>query len=140
MVVAPSPPALGEWHVEETYKGLLTIAVEALKMLALVNGGAAIGVLTYLGNLVARSNSPPHASEIGPALFCYSGGLTATILAFVVAYVTQLRLFREEADLRKGLDVRRLHNIGVVLGVLLALAAAAAFGVGCYKAATALLP
>jgi hypothetical protein len=108
--------------------------------LALVNGGAAIAVLTYLGNLVGRSTIPPHPAEIGPALLWYSGGLMAAILAFVVAYATQLRLFREEADRRQGLQVRRLHNVGVIFGVLLALTAAVAFGVGCCKAAAALLP
>jgi uncharacterized membrane protein len=64
----------------------------------------------------------------------------AAIVAFVVAYITQLRLFREEADRRRGLQVRQFHAVGVVFGVLLALTAAAAFGVGCYKAAAALLP
>lgn len=140
MVAGPNPLGLGEWHLEETYKGLLTISIEALKMLALVNGGAAIAVLTYLGNLVTRSTIPPHPSAIGPALLWYGGGLMATIVAFVVAYVTQLRLFREEADRRQGLKVRRFHAAGVAFGVVLALTAAAAFGVGCYQAAAALLP
>ena len=50
-------PQHAEWHLTETYKTLITLTVEALKMLALVNGGAAVAVLTYLGNLSARSQS-----------------------------------------------------------------------------------
>ena len=140
MTAAPNPPGSAEWHLTETYKGLLTISVEALKMLALVNGGGAIAVLTYLGNLVARSPVPAHTADIGPALLWYSGGLFATVIAFIVVYVTQLRLFQEEVRRRDGLNFRRVHNVGVVFGVLLALTATGAFGVGCYKAAAALLP
>jgi hypothetical protein len=48
MAVPPRPP---DWHLTETYKSLITLTVEALKMLALINGGAAIAILTYVGNL-----------------------------------------------------------------------------------------
>jgi hypothetical protein len=46
-----------EWHIKETYKGLITIFIEALKALALVNGGAAVAILAYLGN-VANAPQP----------------------------------------------------------------------------------
>ena len=45
------------WHLQETYKSLITISVECLKMLAIVNGGAAVAVLTYLGNLASHTPS-----------------------------------------------------------------------------------
>jgi hypothetical protein len=45
MATTMQSPA-SEWHLTETYKGLITLSVEALKMLALANGGAAVGVLT----------------------------------------------------------------------------------------------
>jgi hypothetical protein len=43
------PPVAGdagalEWHIKETYKGLITISIEALKALALINGGAAVAL------------------------------------------------------------------------------------------------
>jgi hypothetical protein len=44
-----------DFHPEETFKSLITISVEALKTLALVNGGAAVALLAYLGNLAART-------------------------------------------------------------------------------------
>jgi hypothetical protein len=71
-------------------------------MLALVNGGDAVAVLTYLGNLAARSPPPAHLPEIKPALLWYCGGLVATVIAFIVAYLTQLRLYNEEIALRGG--------------------------------------
>ena len=39
----------GPFHPEETYKSLITISVELLKALALINGGAAVAILAYLG-------------------------------------------------------------------------------------------
>jgi hypothetical protein len=41
----------GKWsfHPEETYKSLITISVELLKALALINAGAAVAILAYLG-------------------------------------------------------------------------------------------
>jgi hypothetical protein len=130
-------PPQSEWHLTETYKALITLSVEALKLLALVNGGAAVAVLTYLGNLVSHTPPGTHPPNVRPALLWYCGGLFATTLAFVVAYITQLRLFNEEKNRRQA-PVREFHRIGVYSGILLALFAAVAFGMGCYSAARAL--
>jgi hypothetical protein len=46
-----------EWHMTETFKGLITLSVELAKMLALVNGGAAVALLAYLGNFAAHASS-----------------------------------------------------------------------------------
>jgi hypothetical protein len=35
---------MSHWHITETYKGLINLSIEALKTLALVNGGAAIAL------------------------------------------------------------------------------------------------
>jgi hypothetical protein len=50
----PKRNAFG-FHPEETFKSLIAISLELLKMLALVNGGAAVALLAYLGNLASRA-------------------------------------------------------------------------------------
>jgi hypothetical protein len=141
MSVPPqTPPPASEWHLTETYKGLITLSIEALKMLAIVNGGAAVAVLTYLGNLASRSPVPAHVPTIKPALLWYCAGLAATVFAFIVAYLTQFRLYSEEIALRSGARVRRRHGIGIALGCGLAVFATSAFGLGCWSAASALVP
>lgn len=137
MVAPPPPPS--DWHLTETYKSLITLTVEALKMLALINGGAAIAILTYVGNLALHQPTTGHLPDIKFALWWYSGGLAATTLAFICAYVTQLRLFIEERDRRGGPPRYKLHWIGPTFGVLLALGALAAFVTGSISAATAIL-
>ena len=135
--MSASPPE-SPWHLSETYKALITLSVEALKMLALVNGGAAVAVLTYLGSLVAHGSMGAATPDMTPALRWYCGGLLATTLAFVVAYVTQLTLYNEEIKRRTGARMRQYHGVGVSIGVILALFAAMVFGMGCLDAARAL--
>jgi ABC-type sugar transport system permease subunit len=84
-----------DFHPEETYKSLITIAIEVLKTLALVNGGAAVAILAYLGNLTSRepARSLPNMTW---ALVSFALGLFLTVLAFIVAYLTQLQLYNED--------------------------------------------
>jgi hypothetical protein len=139
MALAPQPSS-AEWHLTETYKGLITLSIEALKMLALVNGGAAVAVLTYLGNLASHSPAPTHLPDIKPALLWYCMGLVGTVVAFIAAYLTQLRLYVEEVARGGGTQARRLHGTGIGFSCVLALSAAVAFGLGCWNAAEALAP
>jgi hypothetical protein len=38
----------------ETYKSLISLSTEGFKFCALANGGAAVAILAYLGNVAAR--------------------------------------------------------------------------------------
>ncbi|CAM3450898.1 hypothetical protein BOSP111201_05605 [Bordetella sputigena] len=40
-----------DWHLTETYKSMISISVEGFKYLALLNGGAAAGMLTTFDRL-----------------------------------------------------------------------------------------
>ena len=130
---SPAPPQW-HWHIAETYRGLVTLSVEALKILGLINGGAAVALLAYAGN--NRLGAPP--SEFKPALFWYCGGVVAIALAFVVAYLTQLRLYTEERLKVSGVNVPERHSIGIAVAVVLALGAAATFVFGCLSTAAVL--
>jgi hypothetical protein len=66
-------------------------------MLALVNGGAAIALLAYLGNFVAHApdQHPPHLAD---ALSWFGTGLLATVGTVLFAYLTQLQLYNRNVD------------------------------------------
>jgi hypothetical protein len=118
-----------KWHIEETYKGLITISVEVIKMLVLVNGGAAVAVLAYLGNMHSA-----HAALMMPALRRFCFGIFSVVLAVIFAYLTQLRLYNEERDRHDGKRVKMRHTYLLGIALILAFASAAFFLFGCMVA------
>lgn len=151
-----------DFHPEETYKSLITISVEALKTLALVNGGAAVAILAFLGNLASRTPAV-HLPNMTWALVCFAGGLFLTVLAFIVAYLTQLQLYNEDLTRDSSESAPGAHslaqpqsdplyekysNAGLIdpppkrhaillwIAIVLVFFAAIAFAVGCIIAAS----
>jgi phosphate/sulfate permease len=133
-----------EWHIAETFKGLITLSTEVVKMLALVNGGAAVALLAYLGNVVHDPGvHPPHLTH---ALLWFCKGLFATLLAIIFAYLTQLKLYNEERKKRQQIllpesqrkRIREHHGWILAAAILLAGFAAFAFLKGCLNAASAI--
>jgi hypothetical protein len=54
-----SDDELRQTHWIETYKSLITLSIEGFRYAALVNGGAAVALLAYLGNVSGKgANSP----------------------------------------------------------------------------------
>jgi hypothetical protein len=125
-----------KWHIEETFKGLIALSIEALKALLLINGGAAVAVLAYLGNLASRSSSV-HLPNIKSALMWFAGGVLATALTFITAYFTQFQLYVEERARHSERHFRERHPIGIAVASLLVFAAAFAFAAGCWNASSA---
>jgi hypothetical protein len=111
-----------EWHLEETYKGLLTLGIETLKVFFLLNGGALVTSLAYLGNQSSRI-ALKHDLHIGRVLFCFWVALVLTAIAFVLAYIMQLVLYGEELKRCDQQPFKRRHQyllwIAVATGVWL---------------------
>jgi hypothetical protein len=126
-----------QWHLTETYKSLISISVEALKLVALVNGGAAIGILTFVGNLAARGQVET-VPRVGTSLLCFCGGLVCALLAFMASYLTQLQLYNEEIAIQRGVVPVRTHTWPLKVGVMLALVSVLLFGLGCVLGSRAL--
>lgn len=79
-------------HWIETYKSLITLSVEGFKFSALANGGAAVALLAYLGNVAGKGADVP---DMRFAMAAFLAGLTACGVAMLCAYLTQLKLFNE---------------------------------------------
>src|SRR5689334_3791316 len=107
-------------------------------MLILINGGAAVAVLTYLGNLISHLPPGGHAPNVIHAVLWYCMGVFVATSAFVIAYVAQLLLYNEELRRRGGDQVPQGHALLVWLVIGLAFFAAAAFFMGCWGVAEAL--
>jgi hypothetical protein len=120
-------------HAIETYKSMITFTTEVLKLLALMNGGASVAVLTFAGHLAVSRGGGEWTAGVRLGLYRYCGGLVATALAFMLAYVTQLQLYGESV-----LGTPEKHLMGVAAACVLALIAVVAFAFGCIVAAEAL--
>ena len=110
-------------HAVETFKSLILVSLQGLKLLALFNGGAAVALLAYLGNVAGKGLPVPNMRL---PMACYVVGLIACGLAFFFGYLTQFRLYNESM----GWSPQRQHVKHQVVGIIFALLSLAAFAVG----------
>jgi hypothetical protein len=73
-------------HAVETFKSLILVSLQGLKLLAIFNGGAAVALLAYLGNVAGKGLPVPNMRL---PMACYVVGLIACGLAFFFGYLTQ---------------------------------------------------
>lgn len=81
-----------EEHALETYKSLIGLGTETLKAMQLLNGGAIVAILAYLGQV---KSEPTFAQNISCPLLYFTLGLSISTFAFLLAYFTQFSLFNE---------------------------------------------
>ena len=81
-----------EDHLVETYKSLVLISIEGLKALLLINGGAVVALLAFLGQSSLGPAIAPRAWE--PNAWFLAGTAFATT-AFLGSYATQFALYNE---------------------------------------------
>jgi hypothetical protein len=115
-------------HSLETYKSLIQLAVESLKLLALLNGGAAIALLAYLGN-AAGKNIPMRDMRL--PMGCFVAGLFFCGLAFVSSYMTQFRLYNESVG-RGSEGPMGPHTHWLWLTMSIVLLSLGMFAFGCF--------
>jgi hypothetical protein len=128
------------WRQQELYKAMMVLPVEGLKIICWINGGAAISILTYVGNLVSKNNSAPSLDQLRPAIIWYCAGLASAAVTFLVSYLVQLTFWY--ALERKEIDplTRLRHRLLILLGCLLSLFGVFAFSMGSINAAYVLAP
>lgn len=81
-----------KWHQEETYKSLMQYGSMSLKFVMVSNGGAAIGLLSFAGNLIAKQEQ---AMDIHIPMIIFVLGIVFGGLGMASAYFTQLSLYEE---------------------------------------------
>lgn len=125
--------SFNETHAAETYKSLISISVEGLKSVLLLNGGSIVAILTYLGH---ASSGPQLAVRIKCSLVWFVVGLVTVGFAFVTSYLTQLALYNESINPKSYKGTKHQCYLWVTLAlVVLSLAS---FAFGAFSAVTAL--
>ncbi|MBA5686958.1 hypothetical protein [Rugamonas apoptosis] len=118
-------------HRIETYKSMISISVEGFKYTALLNGGAAAGMIATIDKL--RNAMLPGPMQIAMLLFVAGLGLNGFAIAF--SYVTQMALYNESIKrLRDGQHSWPLNiSVACFVGSLLAFCAGAIVAVNGLK-------
>jgi hypothetical protein len=121
-------------HAQETYKSMLSISVEGMKALLLINGGAVVFLLTFSGNSKIGKDLAPHAgTSVGAFVF----GVVFGILTFAFSYATQFALFNE--SIRPDSYSGPKHMVFVKISVLFVFLGLIAFIVGCCTSVSLLI-
>lgn len=115
-----------DWEV--TYKSLVTVATEGFKFLALANGGAAVAILVYLGDIAGKNAPVP---DMRCAMLSFLLGLFFCGAAMLFAYLTQLKRLNNIVD---GKDTR--GDWRLVVSLVFAVLSLFAFGLGSLLAVT----
>ncbi|NCC23213.1 MAG: hypothetical protein EOM26_12270 [Alphaproteobacteria bacterium] len=115
-------------HWLETYKSLITISIESFKFSALANGGAAVALLAYLGNVAGKSVPTP---DMRYPMLAFLLGLTACGFSMLFAYLTQLKLLNEIGRPEK---LPLTHAWLLRSAIVLFAFSIIAFGVGSWQA------
>jgi hypothetical protein len=117
------------WHWEQGNK----YAVETIKALLAINGGAAVALLAFAGNIAKNGgNAASVASHLANSLLGFGLGALLGALGFLTAYLTQLQYGRGGESFRPA---HWWHAATYALVILSALA----FVVGLCFARKALL-
>jgi hypothetical protein len=107
----------------EMFRTVIEAGKEALNAALLINGGAVVAVLSFLGATVGKAASGALGLALTTPLLCFGCGVLSTGLAFAGRYFTQYFYERDTTGAGVG-----FHVITVVLGI----AAYACFGYGIY--------
>jgi hypothetical protein len=116
-------------HALETFRSLITIALEALKILVLLNGGAVVALLAYLGQIHDRQDL---AAAAGRPIGWFIVGLICAAAAFVGSYLTQLALYGESVH-----KMPQRHQIVLWISIAVSVASLVCFSLGAFSALNA---
>jgi len=123
-------PSIQDGHAIETYKSLINISLAGLKLLALLNGGAAVALLAFIGNISGKNLPVP---DLRWSMAFFLGGLSLCGLAFFLSYLTQFILYQEVMNDKIKKQISR-HIVWHRLASIIALLSLVAFIIGSFLA------
>ena len=122
-----------EEHALETYKSLISVSMEGLKTLLLVNGGAVVAIVAFLGQ---SSLGPGLAPHFWWPLGFFVAGVTSCTCAFIGSYFTQFSLYNEQFPGRKYQGPK--HMVCLWVTFFLILLSVTCFALGAFSSISAL--
>jgi len=84
---------MGSEEDKEMFRSVLTYAETALKNALLISGGAAVALLAFMGNILAKDPQSRLVAQFSAPLACFVYGVLAAALASGGSYATQYAYF-----------------------------------------------
>lgn len=112
----------------ETYKSMITLSIEGFKYSALANGGAAVAILAYLGNVSGKGQPIP---DMSMPMILFSFGMICCGLAMIFSYLTQFYLLSDLAKIRKA---KKTHLLFLLASFSFFVISLIVFGFGSWQA------
>ena len=111
------------------FESVLEAGREALKAILIINGGAVIALLGFMGALISKGLPTSLGASLAGSIFQFGAGVLLTALGFGARYMSQAFFHGEKS---------RVGQTFTVISIAMALAAYAMFGLGIYGAYEAL--
>ena len=117
-----------EEHAIETYRSLISITLAGLKTLMLINGGAVVAILAYLGQ---SPQGPVLAPRVLWPLGAFVAGVVFCVFAFLGSYQTQFALYNEAVHQQPSRGIA--HMTWQRITIALVLLSCASFAIGAFS-------
>lgn len=85
----------------DLFNSVIGLAKISLQAVLLVNGGAAIALLAFLGNLASTQSQSSLVRILAFALLCFAIGVLAGLIGMGVSYLAQYRFLEAESQLQE---------------------------------------
>lgn len=106
-------------HQITTYQSLITISTEGYKFLGLINGGALVAMLAFVGNLVSKDVK---LINYAMPFYFFTYGLVACGMAMFFGYLTQFRVLNQKNEI-----------VPIIIAMILYISSLGLFIAGCYS-------
>jgi hypothetical protein len=113
------------WHLENS-RAIIFMSQSAVRVIATANAGAAVALLAFLGNALAK-DAHVVAEHFSSPILTFAIGVVLAVLVAGASYLTQL-FYGDDAPKKQKLAIR-LHWLSAILW----FATTGAFAVGCVE-------
>ena len=116
----------------ELFKSVIEAGKEALNAVLIINGGAVIAFLGFLGSMLSKGGAEALGLKLTVPLCSFGFGVLSAALGFGIRYLAQLGFARRHSSAW----IKAGHGLNVV-SIFMAVTSYVLFGYGVYNAYTA---
>lgn len=114
----------------EVFRSVITVGANAAKSFMIINGGAAIALLAFLGNIWNKETTPTASASVANSLLIFCLGILCSGVCSGFTYLSQFCYANSELSTKRPWHLAGHFNN--TIAVLSGLASLILFGIGAY--------